>query len=120
MTVSVHSNLMKRDAPAMPPRLEGDHMIAWVRMTFQEEQLAQAKQALASQLLTELGYTPGDYLLSDDAYIVSREEFNARVKTFPLQAQESRDSRPDQDAAPQTPGSAIPKEDRHTHVPVDS
>ena len=100
---------------ALPPRLEGDHLIAWVRLTFQEEQLAQAKQALASQLLTELGYTPGDYLLSDDAYIVSREQFKGRIKT-----QESRDSRPDQDAAPQIPGTVTLTPHPHTHALVDS
>jgi hypothetical protein len=79
-------------------------------MTYQEEMLAQAKQALASQLLTELGYTPGDYLLSDDAYIVSREQFNARVKT-----QESRDLSPDQHAAPQNPDTVTPES--HPRIP---
>jgi hypothetical protein len=116
------TDVMTPDAPTstLPPRLEGDRMVAWVRMTYQEEMLAQAKQALASQLLTELGYTPGDYLISDDAYIVSREQFNARVRTSPTEDLESRGSRVAQDAALQSPGISTQGTRPHTHALVGS
>ena len=79
----------QHDAAADLPRLDGDRMMAWAKMVFQEEQLAQTKQVLASQILQELGYTPGEYLLSDDAYIVSREEFNQRVRSLPQTSDQS-------------------------------
>lgn len=66
-------------------------------MTARWEQIAQARQALAETLLTEQGLTPGKYLLSDDGYIMSREQFEeklrqeGRIRSFPV-----RPSAPDQ------------------------
>lgn len=102
---------------ASPLRLEGDDLYAWAQLVSEWQRITQTKQTVAIQFMQQRGFTPGEYLLTDDGYIISQEEAHglSRIQTLP-----ARDSRPVQDAAPQTPGSAIPKEDRHTHAQGDS
>lgn len=67
------------------PRLDGDDLFAWAQIISEESHVAQTKQALAMQFLEKRGFTPGEYLLSNDGYIVSQQEVRAqsRVRTLP-------------------------------------
>lgn len=66
-------------SPTTLPRLDGEALYSWAILITQEQALKQAKQQLAIRLLQERGYTPGEHLLSNDGYIVTRDQ--ARLGT---------------------------------------
>lgn len=96
---------------SLPPRLEGDHLFCWAQTVAREEQIVQAKQSLAIEYLTDLGYTPGEYLLTNDGYIISAAENDARVRTYSALPPESALT-PPEDHRP--PGNGSPGQDLHT------
>lgn len=110
-----HPPVLVPAAPTgMPPRLEGDDLFNWAQMMAEVQRVVQAKQMMAVQFLQQRGLTPGEYLLSDDGYILGQEEAQriSRVRSLPAQA--PRDSQPDQGAAPQTPDSETSESRPHT------
>lgn len=66
-------------------RLAGDELYAWAQVISEESHVAQAKQMLAVQFLQAHGKTPGEYLLSNDGYIVKAEDHarQDRVRVVP-------------------------------------
>lgn len=88
---------------ARPPRLEGDRLYAWAQMIAEQTRVNQVKQNMAVDFLTEQGYTPGEYLLTNDGYIVSRQEAESTsaVRSYPAKASPLSRS-----AAPDSPDSA--------------
>ena len=61
------------------PRLDGDALYEWTRLTYEEELFFARKQVQAEKHLQERGYTPGEYLLSNDGYIISRDQNEQRL-----------------------------------------
>lgn len=68
-----------------PPRLEGDDLFTWAKRVTLTDLAIEQKQVMAVNFLAKYGLEAGDYLLSDDGYIVSRQEFEAaqRIQHFP-------------------------------------
>ena len=71
--------------PKLPERLSGDELYAWAQIIAEESHIAQAKQRLAIQFLQTRGKIPGEYLLSNDGYIVKATDQarQDRVRVLP-------------------------------------
>lgn len=89
--MSKRSNKTSTDKPGYP-RLEGDALYEWAQTIVEERQIQQKKQAQAGAYLSQRGYKPGDYLLSDDGYIISRAEFERQMslRLVPVNGQRDR------------------------------
>ena len=74
---------------ARPPRLDGDRLYFWAQIVERTTQAIQNKQAVAAQLITEMGLETGEHLLSDDGYVVTKTEFEraGRVRSVPAAGQ---------------------------------
>jgi hypothetical protein len=83
------------------PRLDGRAVQAWAWVVEQSRNSMLAKQILAVQLLQERGYEPGEYLLTDDAYIVTAAQARAS-------AQSRRDPIPDPGGSAHTASDPLP------------
>lgn len=75
--------------PKKLPRLEGDALFQWAMMMAREQQIAEAKQTLAHNLLRERGLEPGDHLLGPDGHIFTKEQVEeldrlSRVQSLPF------------------------------------
>lgn len=89
--------------PKIPlPRLDGDDLYAWAQMIAEETRLSQFKQSMAVDYLTKRGYVPGEHLLTNDGYIVSRQdaETASKIRSYP-----AKDGPASQNSAPDSPGS---------------
>lgn len=67
-------------APQKPrtyPRLDGDDLYAWAQAVSVFDRALAMKQEIAAGYLNARGLEAGEYLLSDDGYIISKEEFVA-------------------------------------------
>lgn len=87
------------------PRLDGDDLYNWGQVVGQiSERIAQAaqvRQQVAAQMLTDRGYTPGEHMLTDDGYILTKDQMIQRQKQGPLPSQ----AKPAQIDSPTEPGS---------------
>lgn len=81
-----------------PPRLDGDHLYAWAQMVMQVRQALEAKQQMAADLLQQHGKTPGEFMLSDDGYLVTAAEAErlGRVRDIAIRQTEAEPERPPQ------------------------
>lgn len=75
-------------SPTSPtPRLDGDDLYVWAQMESEIGHLLETKQRLAIELMTKRGFTPGEYLLNAQGYILSRAQIDeaerrARIQSF--------------------------------------
>lgn len=96
--------------PDRAPRLDGDDLYNWGQVVGQiSERFAQAtqvKQQVASQLLSDRGYSPGEHLLTDDGYIVTKEQMAQlqRNGPHPVPGKTSQTEKPTEPES--NPGSA--------------
>jgi hypothetical protein len=105
--------------PSLPvpsfPRLDGDDLFTWAQILERERHLAETKAIIAEQVLRARGFEPGAYLLSNDGYILSREQHedmlrsSGRIRSFPVLAESDQDAHTPEaepSAHPVLPGSA--------------
>lgn len=59
------------------PRLEGDDLYAWAQAVSVFNRAVAMKQEIAAGYLIARGLEAGVFLLSDDGYIISKEEFTS-------------------------------------------
>lgn len=85
--------------PSSFPRLDGDHLYTWAQLIQRWQQIIETKQAVAAEMLIERGYIPGQYLLTDDGYIVSRDQMQkTRPQSPTVEPSPQTDQIPDPDS----------------------
>lgn len=86
--------------PKQRVRLTGDDLYTWGQIVLRTQMANESKNGFALAQIEKLGYEAGPYLLTDDGYVITREEA-ARLQP---QAQSSSAS----DASETDEGPALP------------